>query len=133
MFLEIFSNLLKSHNLNKRQFSIKSGIPYTTIDGFYKKGYENMRLSTLQKIADYFNVSLDYLMFGSKKSSNNKQTVLYETLFNKLNDFGKQKVIDYIKDLSENPKYTQLTSSVSDDISNDIAKLMNMPMSTKKG
>lgn len=39
----------------------KSGIPYTTIDGLYKKGYANMKLSTIQALCDYFNVSLDYL------------------------------------------------------------------------
>jgi len=39
----------------------KSGIPYTTIDGLYKKGYANMKLSTIQALCDYFGVSLDYL------------------------------------------------------------------------
>lgn len=39
-----------------------SGLPYTTIDGLYKKGYSNMKLSTIQALADYFDVSLDYLI-----------------------------------------------------------------------
>ena len=39
----------------------KSGLPYTTIDGLYKKGYENIKLSTLMALCNYFNVSLDYL------------------------------------------------------------------------
>lgn len=38
------------------------GVPYTTIDGFYKKGYENAKISTLKKIAEAFNVSLDWLI-----------------------------------------------------------------------
>ena len=38
------------------------GVPYTTIDGFYKKGYENAKVSTLKKIAESFGVSLDWLV-----------------------------------------------------------------------
>ena len=36
-------------------------MPYTTIDGFYKKGSENAKLSTLKKLCSYFDCSLDYL------------------------------------------------------------------------
>ena len=38
-----------------------AGIPNTTIDGLYKKGYSNMKLSTVQALANYFDVSVDYL------------------------------------------------------------------------
>jgi transcriptional regulator with XRE-family HTH domain len=48
--------------VNINQLSKETGIPYTTIDGFYKKGTENIKLSTLKKLAEYFNCSLDYLV-----------------------------------------------------------------------
>lgn len=51
--------LMSEKNMNKRNLSMETGIPYTTIDGFYKKGTENIKLSTLKKIADYFNITLD--------------------------------------------------------------------------
>lgn len=38
-----------------------SDIPYTTIDGLYKKGYKNIKLKTLQDLANYFGCSLDFL------------------------------------------------------------------------
>lgn len=60
-FLIKLDNLMKDKNINKSQLSKESGIPYTTIDGFYKKGTENIKLSTLKKLASYFNCSLDYL------------------------------------------------------------------------
>lgn len=60
-FLSKLDYLMKTHNLNKRSLSINSGIPYTTIDGFYKKGFENTKLSTIKKLCDYFDVSIDYL------------------------------------------------------------------------
>lgn len=39
-----------------------AGIPYTTIDGLYKKGTEKAKHPTLQKLCTYFNCSLDYLV-----------------------------------------------------------------------
>ena len=53
--------LMKQHGLNRRQFSQLSGIPYMTIVSFYEKGTDNVKLSTLKKIANFFNVSLDYI------------------------------------------------------------------------
>ena len=62
-FLEKLDYLMDKEKINKNILSKNSGIPYTTLDGFYKKGYQNTKLSTVQKIANYFNVSLDYLIF----------------------------------------------------------------------
>lgn len=53
--------LMKERNINKAELARESGIPYTTIDGFYKKGAENAKLSTLKKLCAYFNCTLDYL------------------------------------------------------------------------
>ena len=47
-FLEKLEKLMNEHNLNKSTLSKSCGIPYTTIDGWYKKGFEDMRLSTLK-------------------------------------------------------------------------------------
>lgn len=68
-FLDKLDWLMSEHGLNKRSFSLQSGIPYTTVDGFYKKGYENAKVSTLKKIAQYFNVSLDFLIFDEETIS----------------------------------------------------------------
>ncbi len=53
--------LMKDRNINKSILARESGIPYTTIDGFYKKGSENAKLSTLKKLCSYFGCSLDFL------------------------------------------------------------------------
>lgn len=39
-----------------------SGVPYMTIVNFYEKGTENVKLSTLRKLANYFECSLDHLV-----------------------------------------------------------------------
>lgn len=66
MFLEVLTQLMQNKGLNKSDLAKESGIPYTTIDGFYKKGCDNVKLSTLQKLSKYFNVSLDYLINGDE-------------------------------------------------------------------
>lgn len=61
-FLDKLNNLMDERGLNRNTLSVRSGIPYTTIDSFYKKGFENAKLSTIQKLADFFDTTLDYLM-----------------------------------------------------------------------
>lgn len=61
-FLNKLDALMAVHGLNKHTLSIQCGIPYTTIDAWYKKGYNNAKLSTIQKLADFFGTTLDYLM-----------------------------------------------------------------------
>ena len=53
--------LMKERNISKADLARESGVPYTTIDGFYKKGSENAKLSTLKKLCNSFNCTLDYL------------------------------------------------------------------------
>lgn len=61
-FLEKLDYLMDLRGINKSVLSKESGVPYTTIDGFYKKGYEKAKLPTVQRLAKYFNVTLDYLI-----------------------------------------------------------------------
>lgn len=58
-FLEKLDYLMEKNHLNKRKVSQGSGIPYSTIDAFYKQGYNNIKLSTFRKLCDYFGVSMD--------------------------------------------------------------------------
>ena len=57
--------LMLERNINKAELARESGVPYTTIDGFYKKGSEIAKLSTLKKLCAYLNCSLDYLVDDS--------------------------------------------------------------------
>lgn len=59
-FLEKLNFLMSTHNLNKSTLSKACNIPYTTIDGWYKRGYEGLKLPTLKKLSNYFGISLDY-------------------------------------------------------------------------
>ena len=59
-FLQKLNHLMKVNNLNKSTLSKACDIPYTTIDGWYKKGYEGLKLTTLRKLSAFFGTTLDY-------------------------------------------------------------------------
>lgn len=87
-FLDKLDFLMKEKNLNKNTLSQASGIAYTTIDGWYKKGYENAKLSGILKLANFFNVSLDYLI----------RNEITDKYYGKSNDFNiKYDEINHIK------------------------------------
>lgn len=74
-FITKLDKLMQERNINKSQLSKESGIPYTTIDGFYKKGTDNIKLSTLKKLAAYFNCSLGYLADDDISEDNEIHTI----------------------------------------------------------
>lgn len=59
---ERIEQLMQTKGINRHQLSLSADIPYTTLDGIHKKGGENIKLTTLIKLTDYFNVSTDYLI-----------------------------------------------------------------------
>lgn len=65
---ERLEQMMESKSINKSQLAKGANIPYTTIDGIFKSSNENIKLNTLTKLADYFNVSIDYLVGRSPLS-----------------------------------------------------------------
>lgn len=65
--LEKLDALKESTGDSNASLAKKAGVPATTIYGLYQKGYANMKLSTLQALCDYFDVSLDYLAKDNKE------------------------------------------------------------------
>ena len=55
-------HLMNKRGITRGGLSKSTGIPYTTIVGFYEKGSDNIKLSNLQKLSAFFNVSLEYLV-----------------------------------------------------------------------
>lgn len=110
---------------NRAELSEISGIPYSTITGFYAKGYDRMKLSTLKTLADCLGVTIDYLgrdeitdpNYGlsslSSSDLSGDETNLIEDYRN-LNDEGKEKARDYLADLTSLPKYKKCSESCMD-------------------
>lgn len=53
---------MKDKGISRMQLAKETGIPYTTIVNFYERGTDNVKLSTLKKLADYMNCTLDELV-----------------------------------------------------------------------
>ncbi len=75
--------LMKKKGITKADLSREADIPYTTIASLYDKGYENVKLSTLKKLANYFDCSLDYITDDSVTEENKFLTEPKRTFCNK--------------------------------------------------
>lgn len=71
---ENFELLLKKNNVTTYQVAKATGISTASFTG-WKQGKWNFKADKLQKIADYFGVSIEYLMTG-KEDSNKKEPQL---------------------------------------------------------
>lgn len=63
------------HIKSKAELARLSEIPYTTIDGIYKKGSDNITLKTLRRLCDFFGCTLDYLANGDEDRPENNPTI----------------------------------------------------------
>ena len=102
--------LRKNMNISMAQTAKELNIPYTTYVN-YEKGTREPNSEMMIKLADFFNVSIDYLLNRDTKKADNrtqqqKETIsLIQTKYNALNHLGKQRVDNYVDDLLDNPKY----------------------------
>jgi len=60
--LQKLTALMEENHDTVASLSRKSEVPYTTIDGLFKKGYANARISTVAAICTAYGVSMDYLI-----------------------------------------------------------------------
>lgn len=65
---EIFEQLLQKHGVTSYRVSKEANVTQTALSN-WKSGRSTPNTKTLQKIADYFGVSIDYLMTGEDSST----------------------------------------------------------------
>lgn len=61
---EIFSKLLQEHGVTPYKVSKETGVSQSTLSD-WKRGVSTPKIDKLQKIANYFGVSVDYLQTGN--------------------------------------------------------------------
>ena len=61
---DVFEQLIQKHNVTPYRVAKEAGVTQTALSN-WKSGRSTPSTATLQKIADYFGVSIDYLMTGS--------------------------------------------------------------------
>lgn len=92
-FLEKLDFLMNKYGLNKRTLSQKSDIPYTTIDNWYKRGYEGLKLTTLRKLNDFFNTALDYWILDEITDPNYGKSSGFEVEYEEMEHIKKYRFI----------------------------------------
>ena len=75
---EIFSKLLQIHGVTAYKVSKETGVSQSSLSD-WKLGKITPKTDTLKKIADYFGVSVDYLMTGEEKEGGEKYYLNDET------------------------------------------------------
>lgn len=89
MFLVNLDKLIESQGISKNEFAKKVGIAPSTISSWYNKGYENISLKTLIKLSEYFDISLDELIFGKSKSESKELNDCYQEDLYAINEISK--------------------------------------------
>lgn len=65
---DIVQKLLEENNLSLFKLSKLVGVPYTTLVDWKNRKY-TPKIDKIKKIADYFDVTVDYLMTGEEKEN----------------------------------------------------------------
>lgn len=93
-FLQKLDFMMEKYGLNKRTLSIRSDIPYTTIDNWYKRGYEGLKLATLRKLSDYFNTLLDFWVIEDITDPNYGKANGFQVKFEEAEHIKKYRSLD---------------------------------------
>lgn len=104
--------LRETYGMTQEQLGEILGVQKSAIRKYEKGAVENIKRSSIKKMADTFGVSPAYLMgwddddsnSSSKQTFNHQEQVLLDK-FRKLNTNGKLKAIESVSDLTEINKY----------------------------
>ena len=113
---EIFAELLDRSGKKTIDVARATGIPSSTFTD-WKKGRSTPKQDKLQKIADYFGVSIEYLMTGKEPTIDSSTQGYYideetartaqeiynndKILFDVYNTVDKERLVDFAKKLAE--------------------------------
>lgn len=125
---------LKEIILNKykslREFTMKIGMPYSTMDTILKRGVDKANIINILKICDELDISADKLAIGIIESKNSIPQNLSQdetkllTNYNKLNDIGKKEANKRVAELTCIPMYSDsevTATKILEDMSDTIA------------
>ena len=115
---EIFSKLLQSYGVTPYKVSKETGISQSTLSD-WKKGKITPKSDTMKKIADYFDVSVDYLMTGEEKKVGEKYYLNEETA-------------QVAQEIFENKELRALVDVQRDMEPEDLKALHNMALALKR-
>ena len=75
---EIFEQLLQKYGISAYKVAKEAGVTQTALSN-WKNGRNTPSVPTLQKIAEYFGVTVDYLMTGKEETEKDIKEILANT------------------------------------------------------
>lgn len=114
----IFEELLQKHGVSTYKVSKETGIAQSVFSS-WKNGISTPKQDKMQKIADYFNVSLEYLMTGEEKEGGEKYYLNDETA-------------KMAQDIFENKELRMLFDTARDAEPEDLQTVHNMLLALKR-
>lgn len=115
---EIFEQLLQKKGVSAYKVAKEAGVTQTALSN-WKTGRNTPSTITLQKIADYFGVTIDYLMTGEEKEGGEKYYLNEETA-------------EMAQTLFENKELRVLFDAAKDATPEDLKTTYDMLMALKR-
>ncbi len=103
---EIFAQLCKQHGVTPYKVSKETGVSQPTLSE-WKKGTYTPKQDKLQKIADYFGVTLDYLMGNTHADEQTPPETQKAPTLNKKDERDIAKTLEQLRENSELPNTSQ--------------------------
>ena len=125
---DVIKKLREEKGITQEQLGEVIGVQKSAIRKYEKGEVENIKRSSIQKMAEYFGVTPCYLMGWEETYNHNnklsKEVALIEeiqnmygkeevellSIFVELNEQGKTKALENISDISEIPRYQNSTT-----------------------
>jgi len=117
---DIFVQLCEKHGITSYKLCKELGISQGTISNWKNRG-NNLSTTTLKKIADYFGVTMEYLM-GGDQFAYDEESKTYENA----EYYEDTEAADYAEFLHKNPEYKVLFDASSKVKKEDIQKALKM-------
>lgn len=116
-FLQKLDFLMERDGLTQVALSQSSGIPYTTISNWYKRGYQGLKLTTVKKLSEFFDTTLDYFIRDDITDPDYGKAAGFDLSFNEMEHIKQYRLLDiYSKSLVDNvldSVYNRMTKNIS--------------------
>lgn len=98
MIMNRIKSLRKAKKITQKQLGDVLGVAESTIS-MYESGNRQPDVDTMRKIADYFNVTIDYLIGGENISSSDKDELDEKIIkiFGSLSEADQAQILDYAR------------------------------------
>lgn len=98
---EVFRELMAEEGVKISDIAKDTGIPYTTLDSIIKKQLKDIKFDNAVKIAEYFDVTVDYLATGKFIKSDEPDFNFKDNLkgINLLNEYGIKRLKLYLEEV----------------------------------